>query len=467
MSTDFGGRLEAFFQIRERGSNLRTEVLAGLTTFFTCVYTIAVNPAMMTEAGMDKTAVFWATTICCAYGSIVMGLAANLPLAQAPGMGLNAYFIYYVVGSLGLSWQNALGCVFLSGVFFVFLSFFKLQQKIADAVPDCVKYAVGPGIGFFIAFVGLTQAGLVRGNPVTLVELGDFSRPGPLLACAGLLLTVVLYIKKVRGAILLGILAVTFAGLFVTDPATGRSISAWPAGGLLRLENPLAALAPTLGQLSFKGMFGHSGVLLLSVVFTIFSFLMVDLLNGVAGLLGTAAKVGYFDEQGRLPIAGRAMMVTAASNIPAALLGAHTVVIYGAESASGIAEGGRTGLTAVVCGLLFASALVLAPLFLMVPLLATAPALIMVGIFMMEPLKYIDLGKFEEAFPAFFGVMVIPLTYSIAHGILLAILAYTLTRLVSGRRRELNGAVWALSAALGLFLGLDLLLKILARSAGS
>jgi len=446
-------------------SSFRVEVLAGLTTFFTCVYTIAVNPAMMTEAGMDKTAVFWATTTCCAYGSIVMGLAANLPLAQAPGMGLNAYFIYYVVGTLGLSWQNALGCVFLSGFFFVILSFFKLQQKIADAVPDCVKYAVGPGIGFFIAFVGLTQAGLVRANPVTLVELGDFSQPGPLLACLGLLLTVVLYLKKVRGAILLGILFVTFAGLFISDPAGGQTISVWPEGGLVRLDNPFTALAPTLGQLSFKGLFGHSGVLLLSVIFTIFSFLMVDLLNGVAGLLGTAAKVGFFDENGRLPIAGRAMMITAASNIPAAWLGAHTVVIYGAESASGIAEGGRTGLTAVVTGLLFLSALVLAPLFLMVPLLATAPALVMVGIFMMEPLKYIDLGNFEEAFPAFFGVVIIPLTYSIAHGILLAILAYTLTRLVNGKWRELDATVWLLSGALCLFLGLDLVLKILARTA--
>ena len=456
--------LDKFFQISKRGSNIKTECLAGLTTFMTCLYVLAVNPAMMTQAGMDQNAVFWATALCCSFGSIAMGLVANLPLAQAPGMGLNAYFIFYVVGTLGLSWQNALGCVFISGAVFCLLSIFKVQQKISDAIPKCVKFSVGPGIGLFIALVGLTKADFIKSNPITMVELGDISSPKALLAFAGLLLTLILYLRKIKGSLFLGIIAITIAAMFVDDPATGQAFVRWPEGGIFKLENPLSALAPTLGQLSFNGMFNHSGVMFLGVLFAIFSFLFVDLLNGVATLLGTAAKVNFLDENGNLPVAGKALLVTAAANMPAAFLGAHTVVIYGAESASGIAEGGRTGLTPVVVGLLFLLTLFLSPLFLMVPLFATAPALIIIGVFMLEPLKYVDLSTFEDALPVFCGLVITPLTFSIAHGILFSVLAFGLTKVVLGKSREISPVLWGLSFSFVLFLAADLCLKIVAGS---
>lgn len=451
--------LEKKFKLKENKTNVKTEILAGFTTFLTCVYIVAVNPAILSAAGMDVKAVFWATAISAGFASILMGLLTNFPFALAPAMGLNAYFAFYVVGVLGLSWQNALACVLISGVTFTILSFLKVQQKIVDAIPECIKNSIGPGIGFFIAFTGLSQAGIIISSPDTLVQMGDLSNPGVLLALVGIAVTAVLVIKGVKGGMLIGILFVTILGLFVKDPVTGLAYTQWPTGGLLAFDNPITALAPTFGQLSIKGMFSGPAVAIIGVVFAIFSFLFVDLFDSIGVLLGVSTKAGFINEKGELPNAGKALFVSAFGAIVGSFLGTNTVTIYGAESSTGIAEGGRTGLTAVVVGILFFAALVLSPLFLMIPSIATASALVMVGVFMLEPLKDIELGDLSSAFPAFLTAAIMPFTSSIDKGILFGILGYTLATVAAGKKKEITKTVWVLTAVLFGYLVLEILIK--------
>lgn len=453
------GLLERMFKLTEKGTNVRTEILAGITTFLTCVYIVAVNPAILANAGMDTKAVFWATALAAGLGSIFMGLYANFPFALAPAMGLNAYFAFYVVGVLNLSWQNALGCVLISGIAFIILSLFKIQERIVNEMPHCIKNSVGAGIGFFIAFIGLAQAGIVVSNKDTLLQMGNLGNSGTLLALLGIALTAVLITRRVRGAILIGILAITAAGFFVKNPATGMSYTQLPAGGMLAFDNPVQALAPTFGQLSFAGMFDSSGIVLLGVLFAIFSFLFVDLFDGIGVLVGVSAKAGFLNEKGELPNAGKALFATACSAAGGAVLGTNTVCIYGAESTTGIAEGGRTGLVAVVAGVLFILCLFFSPVFLMIPAIATAPALVMIGVFMMEPLKSVDLQDFAIAFPVFLAVMIMPFTYSIAHGILFSVLGYTLAQVAAGNRQNISATVWVLTVIFIIYLTLEIVLK--------
>ncbi|MEG2338135.1 MAG: NCS2 family permease [Clostridium sp.] len=453
------GFLERTFKLKKNGTNVKTEVLAGITTFLTCVYIVAVNPTILGTTGMDPKAVFWATALAAAIGCILMGVLANFPFALAPAMGLNAYFAFYVVGVLGLTWQNALGCVLISGICFIILSLLKVQQKIVDEMPHCIKHSVGAGIGFFIAFTGLSQAGIIVSSEDTLIKMGDLSNPGALLALLGIIVTAVLVIKRVRGGILVGILLVTILGLFVTNPVTGGTYTIWPEGGLLAFDNPATALAPTFGQLSFDGMFNASGVALLGIIFAIFSFLFVDLFDGIGVLLGVSAKAGFLNEKGELPGAGKALFANAVAATAGAVLGTNTVAIYGAESTTGIAEGGRTGLTAVVTGILFVVALFLSPLFLMIPAIATAPALVMVGVFMMEPLMNLKLDDISIAFPVFLAVVIMPFTYSIAHGILFSIIGYTVAQVAAGKSKEISRTVWVLTVIFTLYLAGEILLS--------
>ncbi len=451
--------LQRKFKLKENNTNVRTELLAGLTTFLTCVYIIAVNPAILSTTGMDVKAVFWATAISAGFACILMGLLTNFPFALAPAMGLNAYFAFYVVGVLGLSWQNALGCVAISGVTFTILSFLKVQQKIVDAIPECIKNSIGPGIGFFIAFTGLSQAGVIISSPDTLIQMGNLSNPGVILALLGIAITAVLVIKRVKGGMLMGILLVTVLGIFVKDPVTGLSYTQWPTGGLLAFDNPITALSPTFGQLSIKGMFSGPAVAVIGVVFAIFSFLFVDLFDSIGVLLGVSTKAGFIDENGELPNAGKALFVSAFGAIVGAILGTNTVTIFGAESTTGIAEGGRTGLTAVTVGILFFLALVLSPLFLMIPPIATASALVMVGVFMLEPLKDIELGDLSSAFPAFLSSAMMPFTSSIDKGILFGILGYTLAMVSAGKKKEITKTVWILTGVLLVYLLLEIFIK--------
>lgn len=453
------GFLERKFKLKENGTNVKTEILAGLTTFLTCVYIVAVNPAILSTTGMDVKAVFWATAVSSGFACILMGLLTNFPFALAPAMGLNAYFAFYVVGALGLSWQNALACVAISGITFTILTFLKVQQKIIDAIPQCIKNAIGPGIGFFIAFTGLSQAGIIVPSADTLVQLGDLSNPGVILALIGIAVTAVLVIKGVKGGMLIGILFVTVLGLFVKDPTTGLPYTQWPTGGIIAFENPITALAPTFGQLSLKGMFDGPAVAILGVLFAIFSFLFVDLFDSIGVLLGVCTKAGFVNEKGEVKGAGKALFVSAFGALVGAILGTNTVTIYGAESTTGIAEGGKTGLTAVTVGVLFFISLILSPLFLMIPSIATASALVMVGVFMLEPLKDIELGDLSSAFPAFLTAAIMPFTSSIDRGILFGILGYTLATVAAGKKKEITKTIWILTVVLFVYLILEILIK--------
>lgn len=450
-------KLDRFFHLSERGTNVKTEILAGITIFLTCVYIVAVNPGILAAAGMDTKAVFWATAVASGVACIWIGLWANLPFALAPAMGLNAYFAFYVCNTLGLSWQNALACVAISGVTFMLLSIFKIQQKIVNAMPDCIKHSVGAGIGFFIAFTGLMQAGIITSSEDTLLTLGDLSSPGALLALFGIFLTVVLVIRRVRGAILIGILTVTVLGLFVTNPQTGTTYTQIP-DSLFSFDNPIKAIQPTLGQLSIKGMFTGEPAKILGVIFAIISFLFVDLFDSIGVLLGVATKAGLADEDGNIPCAGKALFVSAGGAAVGALLGTNTVTIYGAESATGISEGGRTGLTACVTGVFFFLTLFFSPLFLMIPSIATAPALVMVGIFMIEPLRHLPLNDVSIAFPVFLTVVFMPFTYNIAYGILFGLIGYTVGQIAIGNIKKMTKTVWILTAVFVLYLILDIIL---------
>lgn len=449
--------LERIFHLKERNTTSKTEILAGLTTFLTCVYIVAVNPAILSAAGMDTKAVFWATALSSAIACIWIGLWANLPFALAPAMGLNAYFAFYVVNTLGLSWQNALACVFVSGVTFMLLSIFKVQQKIVNSMPDCIKHSVGAGIGFFIAFTGLQQAKIIQPSPDTLLTLGDLSNPGALLALLGIAFTAILVIKRVKGGILTGILAITILGIFVKDPLTGLSYTQLPEQ-LILFDNPVTALSPTFGKLSFEGMFSGPLVLVLGVIFCIISFLFVDLFDSIGVLLGVATKAGLVDKDGNIPCAGKALFISAGGAAIGSILGTNTVTIYGAESTTGIAEGGRTGMTACVTGLLFILTLFFSPIFLMIPSIATAPALVMVGIFMIEPLCHMDLSDFSIALPVFLTVAFMPFSYNIAYGIFFGLIGYTLGQVAAGKSKKITPTVWVLTVVFIAYLVADIIL---------
>lgn len=446
--------LERIFHLSERGTNVRTELLAGATTFLSCVSIVVLNPSILSATGMDSRALFWATALACFIGCVWMGLLGNFPFALGPAMGLNSYMAFTVVLGMGLSWENGLACVFTSGCVFMILSIFKVQQHIVDAVPDCVKKAIGAGVGMFIAFCGFQSAGLIQRSESTMVAIGDLGNPGTVLAMIGIAITAVLVIRQVKGGILLGIIAITILGLFVKDPSTGMAYTTLPSA-FIAFDNPIEALAPTFGKLSFKGMFTGSFSTIMGTVFAIISFLFVDLFDSLGVFLGVAPKAGLVDENGKTPGAGKALFVSAGAAAVGAVLGTSTVSIYGAESATGIAEGGRTGLTACSTGCLFLLTLFFSPLFLMIPGVATAPALIMVGIFMMEPLRTLDLSDFTVAMPVFFAVAAMPFTYNIAYGVLFSMLSYVLCKVAAGKRKELTPTMVVLTVVFLSYLVLD------------
>jgi AGZA family xanthine/uracil permease-like MFS transporter len=428
--------LDRFFHLTERNTSVRTEIIAGLTTFLSCVSIVVLNPSILSAAGMD--ALFWATAISCAIACVWIGLWGNFPFALGPAMGLNSFFAFSVVLGLGVSWQNALACVFTSGCIFMLLSVFRVQQKIVDAVPDCVKKSIGAGVGLFIAFSGFQSAGIVAKSDSTLVTIGQLGTPGTILALIGLVVTLILVIRGVKGGILIGIVLVTIAGIFVKDPATGMAYTVLPSS-FIALDNPVEALAPTFGKLTFRGMFDGDFSHIANMAFCIISFLFVDL----------------FDEQGKTPGAGKALFISAGAAAIGAIFGTSTVTIYGAESGAGIAAGGRTGLTACTIGALFLLTLIFSPLFLMIPSIATAPALIIVGIFMISQLSSLDLSDLTVAVPAFMAVATMPFTFNIAYGVLFSMLGYTLCMVAAGRKKELSPTMIVLTGVFIAYFILD------------
>ena len=422
--------LEKLFKLSEHGTNVRTELLAGLTTFLTMAYIIFVNPAMMADAGIDPGAAFVATCLAAAIGSLVMGLWANYPIALAPGMGLNAFFSYTVVGSMGYSWEVALGAVFLSGLMFFLLSIFRIREWIINSIPMALRSAIAAGIGLFLALIALKNAGIVIDHPETLVAMGDLTQPDALLAAGGFAVIVALAYRKVTGAVMIGILLVTAISLLTGLSQADGVVSAPPS------------LTPTFMQLDIKG------ALEVGMLSIIFAFLFVDLFDTSGTLIGVAQRANLVDEDGKMPRLGRALMADSTATMAGAALGTSTTTSY-IESAAGTAAGGRTGLTACVVALLFLLSLFFSPLAGAVPAFATAPALLFVAVLMTGGLVQVDWDDLTEAAPVVITAIMMPLTFSIANGIAAGFIVWTAIKLLSGRWRDLNLSLYILA---GLFI---------------
>jgi len=425
--------LQRLFDLRGHGTTVRTEVLAGLTTFVTMAYIVVVNPAILGAAGMPIAAVAVATCLASGLGSILMGLLSNYPLALAPGMGLNAYFTYTVVKGMGLPWQTALGCVFISGVAFLVLTLAGVRQLIVSAVPRPLFAAVAGGIGLFIAFIGLADAGIVIPTAGTMVKLGSLTAPTAAVAMLGLLVIAALQARRVRGAILLGIL-VTAAIAWLSG------LSHFSPGAYSLSDLSAAAFKLDVRQaLNFKGGIG------LSLIEIVFVFLFVDMFDNIGTLVAVTKRAGLIAPDGSIPRLNRILLSDSVAMLLGAVVGTSPVTSY-IESAAGVAVGGRTGLTSVVVGILFLATLFFAPLVQAIPTAATAPALILVGALMMGALAEIDWSDPAEAIPAFLTVLIIPLTYSIANGLAFGITSHAILKLVRGEARPRDWLIYVLAA---------------------
>ncbi|MDO5639793.1 MAG: NCS2 family permease [Neisseria sp.] len=414
--------LEKWFKLKENGSNVRTELLAGLTTFLTMCYIIIVNPLILSETGMDIGAVFVATCIASAIGCFVMGGLANYPIALAPGMGLNAYFTYAVVKGMGVPWQVALGAVFVSGIIFILFSLFKVREALVNALPMSLKMSIAAGIGLFLALIALKGAGVVVGNPATLLSMGDVHNPTALLAMLGFLMIIVLDYYRVRGAIIISILAITAVAI-----ALGLSEFKGIVGSV-------PSIAPTFMQMDFKDLFTAS------MVSVIFVFFLVDLFDSTGTLVGVSHRAGLL-KNGKLPRLKKALLADSSAIVAGAALGTSSTTPY-IESASGVAAGGRTGLTAITVGVLMLACLLFSPLAQSVPAFATAPALLYVAVHMMRSATEIDWNDMTEAAPAFLTIVFMPFAYSIADGIAMGFISYALVKLLCGRAKEVPPMVW-------------------------
>ncbi|MCF7945007.1 MAG: NCS2 family permease [Spirochaetia bacterium] len=412
--------MEKLFKLKEHKTTVRTEVLAGLTTFLTMAYILIVNPVILSETGMDFGALFTATALAAAFGTLVMAFFANLPFALAPGMGLNAFFAYTVVLGMGYSWQFALTAVFLEGLIFIVLTVFNIREAIVNSIPTNIKKAISVGIGLFIAFIGFQGAGIVVDDAATLVILGDLTSGAALLAVIGLIITGILLAFKVRGSLLIGIIFTTVIGIFF-------GITTWPQGQ--------GWTPPSLAPIFFQ--FDFSQIFTFDMLIVLFTFLFVDMFDTVGTLIGVSTKAGIINEKGEIPKCKQALMADALGTTVGAMLGTSTVTTY-VESSAGVAEGGKTGMTAFVTAILFILALFLSPLFLAIPEAATAPALILVGLFMITPVANIDFLDYTESIPAFLTLIVMPLAYSIADGIMVGMLSWLVLKLLSGKSKEIN-----------------------------
>ena len=434
--------LEKIFKLKENKTTVKTELMAGLTTFMTMAYILAVNPSILSAAGMDKSAVLMATALASFVGTALMALFANYPFALAPGMGLNAYMAYTVVLGMGYSWQLALFAVFVEGIIFIVLSLTNVREAIFNSIPATLKLAVSGGIGLFIAFIGLQNAKLIVNNDSTLVSYQTFKGEnfhsigmGAILTLLGVLITGILLIKKVKGSILLGILITWVLGIicellhiYVPNPDAGM-YSVIPTAFVIF---DFTAIGKTFGQ-AFKVDFGSMKIL--DFITIMFAFLFVDIFDTLGTLIGVSSKANMLDEEGKLPRIKGALLADAVATTVGAILGTSTTTTY-VESASGVTEGGRTGLTAVTTAILFLLALIFSPLFLTIPSFATAPALIIVGFFMIGNVVKINFEDPAEGIPAFLTIAAMPLAYSISEGIVVGIISYTLLNLLTGKAKE-------------------------------
>ena len=418
--------LEKLFGFDPKRHNVRTEIVAGITTFLTMAYILAVNPNILAETGMDKGALFTTTVIMAAASTMLMGLYAKLPLALAPGMGLNAFFAYTVCMVMGYSWQFALTAVFLEGLLFLLLTVTNLREKIVDVIPATLKNAISVGIGLYIAFIGLKTSGVIVDNPATLVSLGDLSEGQALLSIIGIVITAVLLARNVKGALLIGILATTLIGIPM---------------GLTKMDN-VFSIPPSVDPIFMKFEWEH--VFTRDMLVVVFTFLFVDLFDCIGTVIGVASRSGMIKD-GKIPHLREVFMVDSVATTLGAVMGTSTVAVY-VESAAGVNEGGRSGLTSVVPGLCFLLALFFAPLFLAIPAAATTPVLVLVGVMMAGSMQKVDFSQYTEAIPAFVCILFMPLTYSISDGIVLGHLAYVFINLFGGNYRKVTVGMYILAA---------------------
>ncbi|AMN36093.1 TPA: NCS2 family permease [Clostridium perfringens] len=428
--------MEKFFKLKENNTDAKTEFIAGLTTFMTMAYILIVNPSILSAAGMDQGAVFTATALSAVIATLIMGLYAKLPFAQAPGMGLNAFFAYTIVIQMGYSFEFALTAVLLEGIIFILLTIFNVREAIVDSIPKGIKNAISVGIGLLIALIGLEGAGIVvHTDGGTIVSLGNIVSGSGLLAIIGLLITSVLIAKNVKGALFIGMIITAIIGIPM---------------GITPLPSKIISMPPSIAPTFFK--FDFHNIFSLDMVIALFTLLFMDMFDTIGTLVGVATKAKMLDKDGKVPNIKKALFSDAVGTTLGACLGTSTVSTF-VESASGVAEGGRTGLTAVSTAFMFFLALFFAPLFAVITPAVTASALVLVGLFMIEPIKEIDLHDFTEAIPAFLTIIMMPFAYSISDGIVFGVISYIILKLFSGKRKEISLTT--------VILGLVFLLKFL------
>lgn len=439
--------LNRLFKLEQHGTTIARELQAGATTFAAMAYILAVNPAILAAAGMPKDGLVTVTAVAAAVSTLLMALFTNFPLALAPGMGINAYFAFTVCLGLGVPWQSALGLVFINGFAFLALSFSGIREKIINGIPFQLKMAITCGVGLFIAFIGLKNGGLIVADPNTLISHGNLGTPSVLLFFAGLILTIILVTRAIPGAIILSIIAITLLGLFVPD-GQGAHLTKWPES----IVAQPASMEATFFQLNFNFLTQEP----VKAVTVILTLLLIALFDNIGTLIGVAQRANLLDKDGRLPGAGKALVADSVAVILSSLFGTSNVVSY-IESASGVAAGGRTGLTGVAVAVLFLVALFFTPLILAMPAVATAPALVVVGIFMFQSVVHLNLKDFHQVAPAFLIIICTPLTFSIAEGIGLGLIGYALIQLCTGRAKGVSWLLYVLAAIFGLHLFRDLL----------
>ena len=428
--------IEKCFKLKENKTTFKTELMAGLTTFMTMAYILVVNPSILSTTGMDAGALLTATCIASALGTFFMAFFANYPFVLAPGMGLNAYFAFTICAQKGYSWHVALAAVFIEGIIFIILSAINVREAIFNAIPANMKKAVSVGIGMYIAFIGLQNAGVVINNASTCVSLGDVKTVPVALALIGTIITLVLVIRKVKGALLVGILITwilgiicQLAGVYVVDVEAGV-YSLIPTG----LISAPPSIAPIAGKLSF------SGISIFDFIVVVFAFLFVDLFDTLGTLIGVSTKAGFLDKEGKLPKIKGALFADALATTIGAVLGTSTVTTF-VESASGVSDGGRSGLTALTAGILFLVALLFSPILTTIPSFATTPALVVVGLMMVENVRDIDFSDYTEGFPAFMTILMMVVCYSISEGLVFGVISYVLLKLFGGKKNELNPVI--------------------------
>jgi AGZA family xanthine/uracil permease-like MFS transporter len=419
--------LTKLFGFKKGEMNVRTEIFAGLTTFLTMAYILAINPNILGDTGMDKGALFTTTVLISGCATIFMGLYAKLPFALAPGMGLNAFFAYTVCLVLGYSWQFALTAVFLEGLIFIILTLTNIREKLVYLIPDTLKNSISAGIGLYIAFIGLKSAGVIVNNDATLVSLGKITSGAPLLCIIGIVITSLLMVKNVKGGLLIGILATTIIGI--------------PMG--VTQFNGVISTPPSIEPIFFK--FQWDQILTQDMLIIVFTFLFVDLFDTIGTIIGVTTRAGMFDKDGKIPGLKKAFLVDAVATTAGAAMGTSTVTTF-VESAAGVEQGGRSGLTAFTTGICFLVAMFFAPFFLAIPAAATAPVLFLVGLMMMAAVTKIEFNNYTESIPAFTCILMMPLSYSISEGIVLGQLAYVFINALSGNHKKVSLGMWLLAA---------------------